>query len=70
MIEHSGDLAEVIKNLAAGDQDVLMIDGDYGWFDLIYNNGSENGPMIVISNYSANEVCEEIMREVEQEVGS
>jgi hypothetical protein len=74
MIEHSGDLAEVIKNLAAGDLDSLVIETDggnsVGWFSLIYNNGSEHEPMIVISDHSANEVCNEIMREVEQEVGS
>lgn len=69
MIERSTDLAEIIKNLAAGDQDTLMIDG-HGCFWLIYNNGSEHEPMVVISDYSANDLCEEIMREVEQEVES
>lgn len=69
IIENSSDLAEVIKNLAAGDEDVLMMDGS-GWFSLIYNNGFEHEPIGVISNYSANEVCEEIMREVAQEVES
>ena len=74
MIEHSSDLADVIKNLAAGDADVLSFGtegGDEtGWFSLIYNNGSEHEPMIVISDYSANDVCDEIVREVEQEVES
>jgi len=69
MIEHSSDLEEVIKNLAAGDQDTLMIDG-LGWFSLIYNNGSEHEPMVVISDYSANEVCDEIYKEVIAEVES
>lgn len=68
IIENSSDLAEVIKNLAAGDQDMLMIDGDLGWFNLIYNNGFEHEPIGVISDWSANEMCNEIMREVEQEV--
>jgi len=74
MIEHSSDLAEVIKNLAAGDLDSLVIETDggnsVGWFSLIYNNGSEHDPITVISDHSANDVCDEIMREVEQEVGS
>ena len=70
MIEHSSDLDEVIKNLAAGDQDTLVIDGDLGWFSLIYNNGSEHQPMIVVSDYSANPLCIEIMNEVAQEVES
>ena len=72
MIEHSSDLADVIKNLAAGDLDTLVIETDggnsVGWFSLIYNNGSEHEPMIVISDHSANDVCDEIVREVEQEV--
>ncbi len=83
IITLSDDLEEIIKNLAAGDMDCLVVrrtddvlgdDGEHfpnvGWFDLIYNNGSEHEPMIVISNYSANDVCDEIMREVEQEVES
>ena len=72
IIERSTDLAEIIKNLAAGDGDAIIMDEGQGigWFDLIYNNGSEHEPMIVISDYSANDVCEEIMREVEQEVES
>lgn len=72
IIEHSSDLAEIIKNLAAGDGDAIVIgEGQcIGWFDLIYNNGSEHEPMIVISDYSANELCDEIVREVEQEVES
>lgn len=72
IIERSTDLAEIIKNLAAGDGDAIIMDEGQGigWFDLIYNNGSEHEPMVVISDYSANDVCEEIMREVEQEVAA
>ena len=74
VIERSSDLAEVIKNLAAGDADELGIETDYGspcgWFSLIYNNGSEHEPMIVISDCSSNDVCDEIYAEVNQEVGS
>ena len=74
MVERTTSLDDVIKNLAAGDADVLSFgteDGDEsGWFSLIYNNGSEHEPMIVISDYSPNDVCDEIVREVEQEVES
>ena len=70
IIEGSTDLHEVIKNLAAGDQDELLIGDDLGWFSLIYNNGSEHEPMVVISDYSANELCEDIYRDAEQEVES
>lgn len=81
IITFSEDLEEIIKNLAAGDMDCLIVrrtddvlgdDGEgfpnVGWFSLIYNNGSEHEPMIVISDHSANDVCDEIVREVEQEV--
>lgn len=70
IIENSSDLAEVIKNLAAGDQDVLMIDGDLGWFSLIYNNGFEHEPIGVISDYSDNHLCNEIISDIEEEVES
>ena len=70
IIENSSDLAEVIKNLAAGDQDVLMIDGDLGWFSLIYNNGFEHEPIGVISDYSDNHLCNEIISDIEEELES
>jgi hypothetical protein len=70
IIEGSTDLEEIIRNLAAGDQDELLIGDDLGWFSLIYNNGSEHEPMVVISDYSANELCEDIYRDTEQEVES
>lgn len=31
---------------------------DMGWFWLIYNNGSEDDPMVVISDYSVTPTCE------------
>lgn len=70
VIERSSDLAEVIKNLAAGDEDVLMIDGDLGWFNLIYNNGFEHEPIGVISDYSDNDLCNEIISNIEEEIAS
>ena len=77
LCKRSQDLPEIIKNLAASDMDSVIIKDPacasnalVGWFDLIYNNGSEHEPMIVISDYSANDLCEEIVREVEQEVES
>ena len=74
MIEHSSDLAEVIKNLAAGDLDSLVIETDgsnsVGWFSLIYNNGSEHDPMVVISDFSDNDLCNEIMSDIDEELAS
>ena len=72
IIEHSSDLAEIIKNLAAGDGDVIIMnDGqDLGWFSLIYNNGFEQEPIGVISDYSDNNLCNEIISDIEEEVES
>lgn len=74
MVERTTSLEDVIKNLAAGDEDVLVFgtenDDQLGWLSLIYNNGSEHEPMVVISDYSASDVCDEIVREVEQEVAA
>ena len=77
LCKRSQDLSEIIKNLAAGDMDSVVIkhpdcasNALIGWFDLIYNNGSEHEPITVISDYSANDLCDEIIREVKQEVES
>ena len=74
MVGPTTSLDDVIKNLAAGDADVLSFGTETGyetgWFSLIYNNGSEHEPMIVISDYSANDVCDEIYKEVIAEVES
>jgi len=74
MVEPTTSLDDVIKNLAAGDADVLSFGTENGyesgWFSLIYNNGSEHEPVIVISDFSANEVCDEIYKEVIAEVES
>ena len=40
-----------------------------GWFSLIYHNGSENEPMIVISDYSSNEWCENVYRKLDEAFG-
>ena len=72
IIKHSSDLAEIIKNLAAGDGDVIIMnDGQgLGWFSLIYNNGFEHEPMGVISDYSDNNLCNEIISDIEEELAS
>jgi hypothetical protein len=45
---------------------MLMIDGDLGWFSLIYDNGPEHDPMVVISDYSDNNLCNEIISDIEE----
>jgi len=36
-----------------------------GWFYLIYANGSDNEPMICLSDYSSNDLCNKIEKETE-----
>jgi len=56
--------AHILKNLAQTELDQVEAydkDGNCrGWFSLIYNNGSENEPMVVISDYSSNEWCDTV----------
>lgn len=63
----------ILKNLAQTDMDQLEAydkDGKCrGWFSLIYNNGSENEPMVVISDYSVNDWCDNVYRKLEEVFG-
>jgi hypothetical protein len=61
--------AHILKNLAQTEMDQVEAydkDGNCrGWFSLIYHNGSENEPMIVISDYSYNEWTESVYRRLD-----
>ena len=63
----------ILKNLAQTDMDQLEAydkDGNCrGWFSLIYNNGSEREPMIVISDYSVNDWTENVYRKLDEAFG-
>jgi len=63
----------ILKNLAQTELDQVEAydkDGNCrGWFLLIYNNGSENEPMIVISDYSYNEWTENVYRKLHEIFG-
>lgn len=63
----------ILKNLAQTEMDQLEAydkDGNFrGWFSLIYNNGSEREPMIVISDYSVNEWTENVYRKLDEAFG-
>lgn len=67
------DKMHILKNLAQTEMDQVEAydkDGNCrGWFSLIYHNGSENEPMIVISDYSANDWCESVYRRLDEVFG-
>lgn len=67
------DKLHILKNLAQTDMDQLEAydkDGNCrGWFLLIYNNGSEQEPMVVISDFSSNEWCDNVYHKLEEAFG-
>jgi hypothetical protein len=63
----SDKLTELRPELASTGEDYIYFDG--GTFWLIYNNGSEQDPMIVIADYSANAFCEEIWNTLNDKYG-
>lgn len=72
-VQRSTNRMEILKNLAQTDMEQLEVydkDGKFrGWFLLIYNNGSENEPMVVISDYSANDWTENVYRKLDETFG-
>jgi len=67
-LEKSSNLNAILEAMSSTGEDILTPfdkDGkDLGWFYLIYANGSEGDPMILISDLSANPFCEEIYNKV------
>jgi hypothetical protein len=65
--------AHILKNLAQTELDQVEAydkDGNCrGWFSLIYNNGSEREPMVVISDYSYNDWTENVYRKLDEAFG-
>ena len=72
-VEGSTDKLEILNNLAQSEMDQLEsydMDGNIrGWFSLIYNNGSEQEPMIVISDYGVNEWADNVYYRLNEEFG-
>lgn len=68
VLKRSASLNDIRSALGGAGEDQLVIwnmaGEQIGWFYLIYNNGSDGDPMIVISDYSANDYCESIYRPV------
>tara|TARA_R110000868_G_scaffold411439_1_gene703945 strand:- start:1978 stop:2334 length:357 start_codon:yes stop_codon:yes gene_type:complete len=62
-LHQSTNKAEILTALTTTGEDYIKFykDDNYiGWFYLIYHNGSENDPMVVISNSSYNAPTEYI----------
>ena len=72
-VKNSRDPQEILSNMALGDEDEFFIkdkdNNQLAWFLLIYNNGSEYDPMIVISDYSANDYAEGIWNTLNENYG-
>jgi hypothetical protein len=63
----SEKLTELRPELAGSGEDYIEFDG--GMFYLIYNNGSEGDPMVVITDYSDNEFCDKIWNDLNAKYG-
>ena len=72
-IEDSSNKSEIMPVLDLTGEDTIEIysegvsadDDASGWFYLIYANGSDNEPMICLSDYSSNDLCNKIEKETE-----
>jgi hypothetical protein len=64
-VQNSRDPQEILSNMALGDEDEFQL----AWFYLIYNNGSDYDPMVVISDYSANDYAEGIWNTLNENFG-
>ena len=62
-IKKSTNGTDILNAMSHADDDHIEIydresGKDLGWFWLIYNNGSEHEPLVVISDYSVTPTCE------------
>ena len=73
VVHGCSDKLHILKNLSQTGWDQLEVydkdGGMRGWFSLIYNNGSEHEPMIVISDYSVNDWTENVYRKLDETFG-
>ncbi len=69
VVEKTNKIPEIRPELAGTGEDRIYYcdpnDEKYdGYFYLIYNNGSEGDPMVVIADYTVNELAEKIWKEI------
>lgn len=67
-IEKSDDFDQCLEALSSSGEDVVYVRDDMGiqlgWFYLIYDNGSENDPIICISDYSDTAFCQSVYESI------
>ena len=71
-VKKSDDIHDILYAMSSTGEDVVTAfdkkGKQLGWFYLIYNNGSDDDAMVCISDYLANQFCEEIYSEVNSAV--
>lgn len=72
-VKNSRDPQEILSNMALGDEDEFLIkdsnNSQLAWFYLVYNNGSDHDPMVVISDYSVSDYSEGIWNTLNENFG-
>jgi hypothetical protein len=73
-IKKSTNGTDILNAMSHADDDHIEIydresGKDLGWFWLIYNNGSEHEPLVVISDYSVTPTCEFIYQLLQRDFG-
>lgn len=72
-VKNSRDPQEILSNMALGDEDEFLIkdsnNSQLAWFYLVYNNGSDHDPMVVISDYSVSDYAEGIWNTLNENFG-
>jgi cytochrome oxidase Cu insertion factor (SCO1/SenC/PrrC family) len=67
VVTASKDKHEILKNMSHTGEDMLCTPD--GIFYLIYNNGSDGDPMVVITDHHANKTMHEIYKAVANKLG-
>ena len=66
------DKAKIFEALTSTGEDHIILEAKdglrEGWFHLIYDNGSEDEPLVVISDHTDNAICNLIYASVEAEL--
>ena len=73
VVKRGTEYSLIKSRLGHAEEDLLIIRnaaGDkLGWFNLIYNNGSEEDPCIVIADYAAGDFCRAIFTQLLDQYG-